>query len=157
MKILLLLPILFYVGLLLFNLDSLSIEWEINFFNFYTETFPVLIISSIFLVSYIILLFIIFDIKWYFLNRKIDILEEEIIALKSMLYDKREDVLKDFILDYNKKFEDFTLKQNELFEKFKSENELDLIKQKAETDRILEKLNLIDKWIFDKIKESFKK
>lgn len=157
MKILLLLPILFYVGILVFNLDSLLISNEISFFNFYQAEFPAFLFSSVFFVSYIILLFIIFDFSSFLSRRKINNLEDEIIALKSLLYDKREDVLKEFIVDYNNKFENFTNKQKELFEKFKAESEKDLLKQKAENDKILEKLNLIDKWIFDKIKESLKK
>ena len=76
--------------------------------------------------------------------------------MKSKLYDEREDILKEFINDYKSKLDNFTKEQTALFEKFKSESEVDLLKQKAETDRILEKLNLLDKGIFDQIKSAFK-
>lgn len=157
MKILFLLPILLYISLVVFNLDSLFIPSEINFFNFHKEQIPFLLYSSIFLISYIIFLFIIYDLKWILIEKKFEKYENEIISLKSRLYDEREDVFRDFISDYDKKFDNFTKEQKDLFEKFKFENELDLAKQRWETDRILEKLNLIDKWIFEKFKDTFKK
>lgn len=157
MKILLLLPILFYVSLVFFNIDLLKDSQIINIFNFYTFDIPALLYSSIFMIWYLIFVFIIFDIRWVFLKRKIDNQEHEIIWLKSMLYDEREDILKKFISEYNLKLDNFTKEQRELFDKFKAKNEMDLMKQKSETDRILDKLNLIDKWVFDKIKETFKK
>lgn len=157
MKILLLLPVLAYISLIVFNLNLLETSEKLNIFNLMEVQVPALLYSSVFLVWYLIFVFILFDIRWAFLHRKIDKQENEIISLKSMLFDEREDIFKKFIQEYNVKIDSFTKEQRELFEKFKSENEMDLMKQKAETDRILEKLNLIDKWIFDKIKESFKK
>lgn len=157
MKILLLLPVLAYISLIVFNLNLLETSEKLNIFNLMEVQVPALLYSSVFLVWYLIFVFILFDIRWAFLHRKIDKQENEIISLKSMLFDEREDIFKKFIQEYNVKIDSFTKEQRELFEKFKSENEMDLLKQKAETDRILEKLNLIDKWIFDKIKESFKK
>lgn len=157
MKILLLLPVLAYISLIVFNLNLLETSENLNIFNLVEVQVPALLYSSVFLVWYLIFVFILFDIRWAFLHRKIDKQENEIISLKSMLFDEREDLFKKFIQEYNVKIDNFTKEQRELFEKFKSENEMDLMKQKAETDRILEKLNLIDKWIFDKIKESFKK
>lgn len=156
MKILLLLPILAYISLVIFNIDILQETQIINFFNFFEISIPTILYSSIFLVWFLIFSFIIFDLKWAFLNRKINKLEEETFALKAELYDKKEDILKKFIAEYQIKMDSFTKEQKELFEKFKVENEKDLVRQKAETDRILEKLNLLDKWIFDKIKDSFK-
>jgi len=70
--------------------------------------------------------------------------------------DGTEERVKEFINDYKSKLDNFTKEQTALFEKFKSESEVDLLKQKAETDRILEKLNLLDKGIFDQIKSAFK-
>lgn len=156
MKIILLLPIVAYVALVVFNMDILSHSEPINFFTIWQIEAPVLLYVNAFFILYIVFLFIVFDIKWAFLNRKIDKLENEIFSLKSQLYDEREDILKTFIAEYKTKMDNFTKEQESLFEKFKSENEMDLLKQKSETDRILEKLNLLDKSIFDKIKETFK-
>lgn len=156
MKIILLLPVIAYLALVWFNMNLLQSTEVINVFNYMEISVPALLYSSIFLVIYVIFVFIVFDLRWIYLHRKIEKLEHEVFALKSRLYDEREDVLKDFISEYKIKLENFTKEQRELFEKFKTENEMDLLKQKWETDRILEKLNLLDKWIFDKIKETFK-
>lgn len=156
MKIILLLPILVYISLIWFNLELLKDSQIINIFTIFELNIPALLYSSIFMVWYLIFVFIVFDLRWAFLHRKIRKLENEVFSFKSMLYDEREDILKKFIQEYNIKIDSFTKDQKDLFEKFKAENEMDLMKQKAETDRILEKLNLLDKWIFDKIKESFK-
>lgn len=156
MKIFLLIPIIFYISFIAFNLDALSEDKVVNFFNIASYSVPFLLYVSIFLVSYFIFIFIVFDIKEIFLKRKIDKLDTEVFTLKSRLYDIKEDEFREFIREYKDKLDNFTKEQSALFEKFKSENELDLLKQKSETDRILEKLNLLDKWIFDKIKETFK-
>lgn len=156
MIILLLLPVVLYIALGVFNLDLLSESQTINIFNFMDIAAPTLLYSSIFFVAYLVLIFLIFDLKWVFQNKKIDNLEAEVFGLKSKLYDEREDILKEFINDYKSKLDNFTKEQTALFEKFKSESEVDLLKQKAETDRILEKLNLLDKGIFDQIKSAFK-
>ena len=156
MIILLLLPVVLYIALGVFNLALLSESQTINIFNFMDITAPTLLYSSIFFVAYLVLIFLIFDLKWVFQNKKIDNLEAEVFGLKSKLYDEREDILKEFINDYKSKLDNFTKEQTALFEKFKSESEVDLLKQKAETDRILEKLNLLDKGIFDQIKSAFK-
>ena len=137
-------------------MDLLSESQTINIFNFMDIAAPTLLYSSIFFVAYLVLIFLIFDLKWVFQNKKIDNLEAEVFGLKSKLYDEREDILKEFINDYKSKLDNFTKEQTALFEKFKSESEVDLLKQKAETDRILEKLNLLDKGIFDQIKSAFK-
>lgn len=156
MKILLLLPILLYISLIVFNLDLLKDSQIINIFNLFELNIPAFLYSSIFMVAYLIFVFIVFDLRWAFLHRKIRKLENDVFSFKSMLYDEREDILKKFIQEYNVKIDNFTKEQRDLFEKFKSENEIDLLKQKAETDRILDKLNLLDKSFFDKIKESMK-
>ena len=156
MIILLLLPVVLYIALVVFNLDLLSESQTINILNVRDITAPTLRYSSIFFVAYLVLIFLIFDLKWVFQNKKIDNLEAEVFGLKSKLYDEREDILKEFINDYKSKLDNFTKEQTALFEKFKSESEVDLLKQKAETDRILEKLNLLDKGIFDQIKSAFK-
>ena len=97
MIILLLLPVVLYIALGVFNLDLLSESQTINIFNFMDITAPTLLYSSIFFVAYLVLIFLIFDLKWVFQNKKIDNLEAEVFGLKSKLYDEREDILKEFI------------------------------------------------------------
>ncbi|ATU05341.1 hypothetical protein BKN14_02710 [Candidatus Gracilibacteria bacterium HOT-871] len=156
MKILMLIPVVAYMALVVFNLDMLNTSNTINIFGLADFNAPALLYSSIFWILYTILVFIFFDIKLALKNRSINRLEEEIFELKTKLYDVREDEIREFIKDYKGNLDEFTQEQRELFEKFKSESERDLLKQKSETDRILEKLNILDKGFFDKIKETFK-
>lgn len=156
MKFLLLLPVLVYAILLVFNIDLLTNTINVNFYNLLTFSVPYLLYTSLFFGAYFLFMMIIFDFIDFFYKRKIDKQEEDIIVLKSMLYDEREDILKKFIKEYDVKLDNFAKEQKEMFEKFKVENEMELLKQKWETNRILDKLNLVDKWVLDKLKDSFK-
>lgn len=156
MKFLLLLPVLAYAILLVFNIDLLTNTINVNFYNLLTFSVPYLLYTSLFFGAYFLFIMIIFDFIDFFYKRKIDKQEEDIIVLKSMLYDEREDILKKFIKEYDVKLDNFAKEQKEMFEKFKVENEMELLKQKWETNRILDKLNLVDKWVLDKLKDSFK-
>lgn len=156
MKFLLLLPVLAYAILLVFNIDLLTNTINVNFYNLLTFSVPYLLYTSLFFGAYFLFMMIIFDFIDFFYKRKIDKQEEDIIVLKSMLYDEREDILKKFIKEYDVKLDNFAKEQKEMFEKFKVENEMELLKQKWETNRILDKLNLVDKWVLDKLKDSFK-
>lgn len=156
MKFLLLLPVLAYAILLVFNIDLLTNTINVNFYNLWTFSVPYLLYTSLFFGAYFLFMMMIFDFIDFFYKRKIDKQEEDIIVLKSMLYDEREDILKKFIKEYDIKLDNFAKEQKEMFEKFKVENEMELLKQKWETNRILDKLNLVDKWVLDKLKDSFK-
>lgn len=156
MKFLLLLPVLAYAILLVFNIDLLTNTINVNFYNLWTFSVPYLLYTSLFFGAYFLFMMMVFDFIDFFYKRKIDKQEEDIIVLKSMLYDEREDILKKFIKEYDVKLDNFAKEQKEMFEKFKVENEMELLKQKWETNRILDKLNLVDKWVLDKLKDSFK-
>lgn len=156
MKFLLLLPVLAYAILLVFNIDLLTNTINVNFYNLWTFSVPYLLYTSLFFWAYFLFMMMVFDFIDFFYKRKIDKQEEDIIVLKSMLYDEREDILKKFIKEYDVKLDNFAKEQKEMFEKFKVENEMELLKQKWETNRILDKLNLVDKWVLDKLKDSFK-
>lgn len=156
MKFLLLLPVLAYAILLVFNIDLLTNTINVNFYNLWTFSVPYLLYTSLFFGAFFLFMIMIFDFIDFFYKRKIDKQEEDIIVLKSMLYDEREDILKKFIKEYDIKLDNFAKEQKEMFEKFKVENEMELLKQKWETNRILDKLNLVDKWVLDKLRDSFK-
>lgn len=156
MKFLLLLPVLAYAILLVFNIDLLTNTINVNFYNLWTFSVPYLLYTSLFFGAFFLFMIMIFDFIDFFYKRKIDKQEEDIIVLKSMLYDEREDILKKFIKEYDIKLDNFAKEQKEMFEKFKLENEMELLKQKWETNRILDKLNLVDKWVLDKLRDSFK-
>ena len=130
MKFLLLLPVLAYAILLVFNIDLLTNTINVNFYNLLTFSVPYLLYTSLFFGAYFLFMMIIFDFIDFFYKRKIDKQEEDIIVLKSMLYDEREDILKKFIKEYDVKLDNFAKEQKEMFEKFKVENEMELLKQK---------------------------
>jgi hypothetical protein len=130
MKFLLLLPVLAYAILLVFNIDLLTNTINVNFYNLLTFSVPYLLYTSLFFGVYFLFMMIIFDFIDFFYKRKIDKQEEDIIVLKSMLYDEREDILKKFIKEYDVKLDNFAKEQKEMFEKFKVENEMELLKQK---------------------------
>ena len=130
MKFLLLLPVLAYAILLVFNIDLLTNTINVNFYNLLTFSVPYLLYTSLFFGAYFLFMMIIFDFIDFFYKRKIDKQEEDIIVLKSMLYDEREDILKKFIKEYDVKLDNFAKEQKEMFEKFKVENEMELLKHK---------------------------
>ena len=178
MKILLLLPILFYLLLVLVNWDLLKTTQEINFFGVGKYDIPFLFYNSVFIVVYSVLVFFAYDWLNIFLKYKIKKQDEEIVKLKSMLYDKQEDLIKNFskqIENFSKeikkenkqnskeffeKFDDklqkLVKKTDEKLEAYKSSNKQLLLEHWKQTDKILSKINLIDKSILDKIKDSLK-
>ncbi len=168
MRVIILLPILLYLWVAILNKDLLIWMTDINIFGLTTiKNVPVLLYTIIFFVIYSILLLIFFDSIASFRKRKISKLEKEIFTLKSKLYDEREDELVVFMEEQKRRLEDFLKKQaneaekvkavrEEHFQKILLENATTLEKQKADTDRILDKLNLLDEWVLDKIKKAFK-
>lgn len=178
MKILLLLPILFYLLLILVNIDLLQTVQIINFFGVKELNVQFLLYNSIFIVFYAIIVFFTYDGLNIFLRYKLKKQEEEIIRLKSTLYNWQEDILKKIskeiekwnkenkkdnialIKEITKKSDEKIVKliksNDEKLENYKNSNQNVLLQHWKETDKLLSKINLIDKWILDKIKNSLK-
>lgn len=178
MKILLLLPILFYLLLILVNIDLLQTVQIINFFGVKELNVQFLLYNSIFIVFYAIIVFFTYDGLNIFLRYKLKKQEEEIIRLKSTLYNWQEDILKKIskeiekwnkenkkdnialIKEITKKSDEKIVKliksNDEKLENYKNSNQNVLLQHWKETDKLLSKINLIDNWILDKIKNSLK-
>ena len=178
MKILLLLPILFYLLLVLVNQDLLHSTQNINLFWAKQLEIPFLLYNSIFIVFYAVLVFFVYDWLNIFLKYKIWKQEKEIVKLKSKLYDWQADILKkiskeiensykdlkkenketikNILIKNEEKIEKLLKKSDEKLENYKKLNQELLLKHWRETDKILWKINLLDKWILDKIKDSLK-
>ena len=178
MKILLLLPILFYLLLILVNIDLLQTVQIINFFGVKELNVQFLLYNSIFIVFYAIIVFFTYDGLNIFLRYKLKKQEEEIIRLKSTLYNWQEDILKKIskeiekwnkenkkdnialIKEITKKSDEKIVKliksNDEKLENYKNSNQNVLLQHWKETDKLLSKINLIDKWVLDKIKNSLK-
>lgn len=178
MKILLLLPILFYLLLILVNIDLLQTVQIINFFGVKELNAQILLYNSIFIVFYAIIVFFTYDGLNIFLRYKLKKQEEEIIRLKSTLYNWQEDILKKIskeiekwnkenkkdnialIKEITKKSDEKIVKliksNDEKLENYKNSNQNVLLQHWKETDKLLSKINLIDKWVLDKIKNSLK-
>ena len=189
MKVLLLLPILFYLLLVLVNGDLLHSHQVVNFFWAKEVNIPFLFYNSVFIVLYSVIVFFAYDWLNIFLRYKLKKQEREIIELKSKLYDWQEDLIKKIskeienwnkeikkenkenikniwekhdekiekiITKNNDKLEVFIRKGDEKLENYKNSNKELLLQHWKETDKLLSKINLIDKWILDKIKDSIK-
>ncbi len=156
MRLLILLPILAYLWIIGFNIDLLSSREIVNIFGLTKLEMPVLFYSTVFLVIYSILIILFFDSVSALKNRKIRKLEKQVFTLKSKLYDEREDELVVFMTEQKRRLDDFLKSQEEVVGKLKTEYNETLEKQKTDTDRILSRLNLLDEWVLDKIKKTFK-
>lgn len=157
MRILVLLPIILYLVLVIFNRELLLETQSVNFYAIANLEIPVYFYNTVFLVLYSVFLILIFDSIIAFKSHKNRKFEKEIFTLKSKLYDEREDELVVFITEQRQKIDDFIKKQEETIDKIMLENTTTLEKQKADTDRILSKLSLLDEWILEKLKKTFKK
>ncbi len=156
MRILVLLPIILYLGLVVFNRELLLETQNVNFFAISNLEIPTHFYNTIFLVLYSVFLILVFDSIIAFKTHKNKKFSKEIFALKSKLYDEREDDFAVFITEQRQKIDDFVKNQEEAMSKMISENNSALEKQKTDTDRILSKLSLLDEWVLDKIKKTFK-
>ena len=71
-------------------------------------------------------------------------------------FDKSDEKIKNILSKSNEKLEKLIKKSDEKLEDYKNSNKQVLIQHWKETDKILWKMNLLDKWILDKIKNSLK-
>lgn len=178
MKVLLLLPILFYLLLVLVNLNLLDSHQTINLFWVKDFNVPFLFYNSVFIVLYSIIVFFAYDGLNIFLKYKLRKQEKEIIELKAKLYNWQEDILKKIskeIENWNKeikienkeniknisdknnnKLESLIKKSDERLYDYKKSNKELLLQHWKETDKLLSKINLIDNSILDTIKNSLK-
>lgn len=163
MKLLLLLPILLYLVVILWNIWLLNEIKDVNILWLQTYSVPVFLFSSIFIVLYAILVFFVYDWLNSFLHYKIDNLDKQIVELKSKLYDWQEKLLskitketENYVLKLKesdeKKLFDFNAKNEKLLEELRKENKEQFLSYKKETDKILEKVSFIDPSMWDKIK-----
>ena len=178
MKILLLLPILIYLLLVLVNQDLLQTQQTINIFWAKELSIPFLFYNSVFIVLYSVIVFFAYDWLNIFLRYKLEKQEKEIVELKSKLYNWQEEILKKIskeiewglkdikkenkenikilVLESDEKVKKLIKKSDEKLDEYKNLNKELLLQHWKETDKILWKVNLLDKWILDKIKDSIK-
>lgn len=71
-------------------------------------------------------------------------------------FEKSDERIDKIISKNNEKLEKIIKKSDEKLEEYKTSNKQLLIQHWKETDKILWKINLLDKWILDKIKDSLK-
>lgn len=159
MKTILLLPIFIYLALMLVNAGLLWTSQEINIFWATIISIPVFLFSSIFLVLYAVLVFVIYDSHNYLLNKKNIELDKQIVALKSTLYDGQSELLWKLSNNYDKSFETFKKSHDDYFDRIIKFNEYTLEKVITETwadfdkyKKETKKLLNADKSIVDKLK-----
>lgn len=159
MKTLLLFPLFIYLALMLVNIDLLKTSQEINLFWASTINIPVFLFSSIFLVLYTILVFIVYDGNNFLLRKQNIDQDKKIVKLKAKLYDWQDELLDRINSDYEKSLESFQKDNNNHFDKIIKFNEYTLEKVITETwadfnkyKKETKKLLNADKSIVDKLK-----
>lgn len=168
MKIILLLPIVAYLLLVLVNLELLKDFDSVNLFWADIIKIPILLFNTLFIVWYSVLVFFVYDWLNSYLQYKIRKLDKEIVWLKSDLYDNQESLIsaikKDNLVILEKiKIENKDIiksideKNTKAIETYKNENKESIEKRQQEAEKILKKLNLLDEWVFDKLKKAIKK
>ena len=141
MNTIILLPLFLYTFLLAINMDLLSKVEKINLFWVSTPEIHIFLFTTIFIIAYIILIFFVYDGLNSYLRHKVKKMEDEIVVLKSKLFDGQKGLI-----------EKINTNNEHILDDFKKENIVTLEKHEKDTDKILDKLNLVDKNILDKIK-----
>lgn len=168
MKIILLLPIIAYLLLILVNLKLLGEYQAVNLFWANTIDLPVLLLNTLFIVSYSVLVFFVYDGLNSFLHYKIRRLEKEIVWLKSDLYNNQKTLIDTIKKDNQNTIEKIKTENSDMIKSFdernqksleayKKENKESIKKRQQEAEKILKKLNLLDDNFFDKVKKVIKK
>ena len=93
-NIVLLSPVLIYVVLLLINSNLLSVREDISIFWIWNINAPVIVLISVFFVTYIFLMYFSWKFSTFFSTHRNKKLEEENIRLKAQLSDLIPDITK---------------------------------------------------------------
>ena len=133
MKLILLFPILIYLGLMLVNMNLFRDFQTINIFGAQTLDAPIFMFSSAFIVIYAILIYIVYSWVNSLQSHKITKLQREIVTLKSELYNGQKDLLKKIQDDYREQLDTFKKDNDHKLETLISFNQYTLEKVIDET------------------------
>lgn len=129
LNIILLLPILLYLIILLFNNELLNIKWNLNLFFISFEVNIITFISAFF-VLYILIIYFIFKFSTFFVTNKNKNLNDKMNKLKADMFDK-EPILLEKI---EQKFEEILRKSWD-----KNRDNIEIMKK--ENEKIITNLN----------------
>jgi len=163
MNLILLFPILIYLGLLLVNMPLLKDSQLINIFWAQTINAPVFMFSSFFIVLYAVLIYVVYSGINSFQAHKLKKLEREIVELKSELYNGQKDLLAKISWDFGVQFENFKRDNQNKFdtiiefnqytlEKVIDETNGSFAKYKKETQKLLAHAKSGDKGMIERLK-----
>ena len=154
MKIILLLPIVLFLIIILGNSWLLLESQSIDILWIVTLDMPVALFTSVFLVTYAVLLFFIYDWIHAYSNYKIEKLEKLTTDLKASLYDGQDKLIskitKEFETYHNNSknkdkdsLEKYISNNEKTLENMKKENEANLDRMRSETDRVYGEISTI--------------
>lgn len=163
MKLILLLPILVYLGLLLVNMNLLQESQAINLFGAQIIEVPVFLFSSFFIVLYAVLVYFVYNGINAFQAHKIRKLDRQIVELKSELYDGQKELLQKvegafethfqkLKKDNDMKFETMIHFNEYTLEKVLEETSGNFVKYRKEAEKLLAEAKGIDKGLLEKLK-----
>lgn len=163
MKLILLLPIIWYLCLMLVNLDLLRDFQIINLFGAQSIEIPLILFSSCFIVVYAIIIYIAYSWVNSWQAHTIKKYESKIDELKAKLYDNQGRLLESLEKNYTSQFQAFKkdndakfetlIRYNEYtLEKVIEENSGSFTKYRKETQKLLSHAKWVDSSIIEKLK-----
>lgn len=163
MKLILLLPIIIYLGLMAVNIELLRDFQTINLFWALVIKAPIIMFSSFFIVLYAVIVYLSYSWINAIASRKIKKLDRQIVDLKSELYNNQKELLKNIQEDYKTQLSNFKndndrkletlIRFNEYtLEKVIDETSGNFTKYRKETQKLLAKSKWVDQTLFSKLK-----
>ena len=140
-NIILLSPILLYLLLILINKELLDIKENISLFWIWEINLPIISVTTIFFVLYIIIIWLLLKFSEIFTSIKKNRLEREIKDLKATMQDWQWDLLWSIKKDFVEILEGFKEENKKSIETLKKENEKVVTNLNYEINNLKERIN----------------
>ncbi len=143
LNILLIIPIILYILLLFINLDLLSLKWSINLFWLTTIDISIISFTTIFFLSYILIVYLLLKFSNLFTVFKNKALEWKVNKLKATIQDWNWTMINELISKFDKVLEKNNQSNEKILEKYKKVNDktiLDLTYEIWDLKRKIEKI-----------------
>ncbi|PIE85218.1 hypothetical protein CSA08_03080 [Candidatus Gracilibacteria bacterium] len=143
LNILLIIPIILYILLLFINLDLLSLKGSINLFWLTTIDISIISFTTIFFLSYILIVYLLLKFSNLFTVFKNKALEGKVNKLKATIQDGNGTMINELISKFDKVLEKNNQSNEKILEKYKKVNDktiLDLTYEIGDLKRKIEKI-----------------
>lgn len=122
LNILLIIPIILYILLLFINLDLLSLKWNINLFWVTSVEISLISFTTIFFLSYILIVYLLLKFSNLFTVFKNRTLEWKVNKLKATIQDWNSGMIDELISKFDKVLEKNNNNNEKTLEKYKNVN-----------------------------------